>query len=198
MESRGVFTFFTIGFLLVALLCTALILAALRHDSSELYADIESPSAEIKANGFKVIAPKECTAGEEISITITAVDRSESAVPDYIGTVDVESTLPDIPSKISFSAGDFGRKQLKITPLSTGEFTIKVYDRTKDIAGEATINVKEAGEVMPTETEQATPEEATPEETAPETTPDEPPIPPPEQSPSAPGEEPLAPTETPQ
>lgn len=192
MESRGIFTFFTIGFLLVALLCIALILAALRHDSSEIYAQIGSPSDMIAAS-FAVIAPKECAVGEEITVTITAIDKNGNAVPSYIGTVNIETNLPDFPNKMTFSAGDFGRQQIKVAVTSTGNFTIKVYDATLDIRGEGTITIKEASELAPAEeTQQATPEEATPENTPEEITPSS------GETPSPPTEEPLAPSETPQ
>jgi hypothetical protein len=132
VESKGVFTFFTIGFLLVGLLSIALILAALRHDSSEIYAQMGS-SSDIIATSFAVIAPKECAVGNEITVTITAIDKDGNAVPSYIGTVNIETNLPDFPNKMTFSAGDFGRQQTKVVVGSTGEFTIKVYDATRDI-----------------------------------------------------------------
>lgn len=194
MESRGVFTFFTIGFLLVGLLCIALILAALRHDSSEIYAQMGS-SSDMVTTSFAVIAPKEGAVGEEITVTITAIDKDGNAVPSYIGTVNIETNLPDFPNKMTFSAGDFGRQQTKVVVGSTGEFTIKVYDATRDIRGESAITVKEASELAPTdETEQATPEETTPENTPEETTPSSSP---PEATPPSSGEIPPPPTEEP-
>lgn len=194
MESRGVFTFFTIGFLLVALLITALVLSGIRHDRLEMYDQIDT-SSNVNATAFAVIAPLESAVGDEITVTIVAIDKKGFAVPDFTGTVNIETNIPDIPDKINLTAGDFGRQQLKFTATSEGEFTIKVYDSARDIKGELRILVKEASEVSPTETEQTTPEE-TPLETTPSN--EAPPETAPEDILINPSEEPIAPLDIPQ
>lgn len=66
------------------------------------------------AVGFTVSAPTQIAAGDNTSVTVTAVDALGNPVPGFLGTVDLDDTPPgstalNLASQYTFTAADNGR-----------------------------------------------------------------------------------------
>jgi hypothetical protein len=84
------------------------------------------------AVGFTVSAPTQIAAGDNASVTITAVDALGNPVPGFLGTVDVDftpagSTALNLVTQYNFTAGDNGRRTLifsNVTQVGAGTLSV--------------------------------------------------------------------------
>ncbi len=75
------------------------------------------------AVGFTVAVAPQVTAGANVSVTVTAVDASGNAVPDFLGTVDLDDSAPGSTSlklvgQYTFTAADAGRHTFIVSRLT--------------------------------------------------------------------------------
>jgi hypothetical protein len=85
------------------------------------------------AVAFTVSAPTQTAAGDNTSITVTAVDALGNPVPGFLGTVDLDftpagSTALNLASQYSFTAADNGRHTFLFSNLTqVGTDTLSVF-----------------------------------------------------------------------
>src|SRR5262249_39107689 len=87
------------------------------YPTGQLAAWFNSPGYDNRtggAVGFTVSAPTQIAAGDNTSVTVTAVDALGNPVPGFLGTVDLDntpagSTALNLASQYAFTAADNGR-----------------------------------------------------------------------------------------
>jgi hypothetical protein len=85
------------------------------------------------AVGFTVSAPTQIAAGDNASVTVTAVDALGNAVPGFLGTVDLDftpggSTALNLAGQYTFTAADNGRHTFLFSNLTqAGAGTLSVF-----------------------------------------------------------------------
>src|SRR5262249_23537178 len=85
------------------------------------------------AVGFTVSAPTQIAAGDNTSVTVTAVDALGNPVPGFLGTVDLDftpagSTALNLLGQYNFTAADSGRHTLLFSNLTqAGAGTLSVF-----------------------------------------------------------------------
>lgn len=106
-----------------------------------------SSSSSAVATELKVVAHSETYAGNEIQVTVVAVDANGRPVRDYTGTVALTSsdTAATLPASYTFTAADHGRHTFTVTLATTGDQTITATDSaTSTIMGSASVKVDAA------------------------------------------------------
>jgi hypothetical protein len=101
------------------------------------------------ADHFLLIAPPNCTAGNTLTVKVTAQDPYNNTVTGYTGTVQFTATDPQasLPANYTFTAGDSGVHTFtNAFELKTaGKQTITAADTTSaSVSGNASITVKAA------------------------------------------------------
>jgi hypothetical protein len=99
---------------------------------------------------FLVSAPAGSTAGTPLSVTVTALDQNNNALPTYTGTVHFASSDPSavLPADYTFTAGDNGSHTFTsgVTLVTAGSQTVNVTDAlTPSVSGSAAVAVSPAG-----------------------------------------------------
>src|SRR5262249_32693910 len=79
------------------------------------------------------------TAGDTLTVTISAQDPFGNSDPSYTGTVHFTSSDPqaDLPSDYSFSIVDGGTHSFAVTLKTAGPQTLRVTDSGNNFAGQA-------------------------------------------------------------
>ena len=88
--------------------------------------------------GLRVVGmPTTVTAGESVSITVTAVDQNGNTVPGYIGTVHFTSSDPQavLPDDYTFTADDMGTHTFAAILATAGTQSITATDVASGISG---------------------------------------------------------------
>jgi uncharacterized repeat protein (TIGR01451 family) len=95
------------------------------------------------ATHFGVTIPASVTADSSFSMTVTALDENNNAVPSYAGTVHfTSSSAGTLPSDYTFVAGDNGAHTFSVTLTSTGSQSVTATDTvTASISGSANTTV---------------------------------------------------------
>jgi DNA/RNA endonuclease G (NUC1)/fibronectin type 3 domain-containing protein len=92
------------------------------------------------ATHFSVTAPANTTSGVAFSVTVTALDASNTIVPTYSGTVHfTSSSAGTLPADYTFVGGDNGAHTFSVTLTSTGAQSITATDGS--ITGSANTTV---------------------------------------------------------
>ncbi len=93
------------------------------------------------ATHFNVTAPASVTAGVPFSVTVTALDGSNSTVTGYTGTVHfTSSSAGTLPPDYPFTAGDAGTKTFSVTLTTTGAQSINAGDGSISGSTNTTVN----------------------------------------------------------
>jgi len=85
------------------------------------------------AVGFTVSAPRQIAAGDNVSVTVTAVDAAGNPVPGFLGTVDLDktpvgSTALSLLGQYTFTAADNGRHTFLFSNVTqAGADTLSVF-----------------------------------------------------------------------
>src|SRR6516164_2262760 len=96
---------------------------------------LNSPGYDNRTGGavnFVVSAPSQIAAGDNTSVTVTAVDALGNPVPGFLGTVDLDftpagSTALNLASQYTFTAADAGRHTLlfsNVTQVGQGNLSV--------------------------------------------------------------------------
>ena len=101
----------------------------------EIDATVDSTLGKIKT--FRIYAPEKAYVGEEISVTIVAVDDDGIAVTGYTGQVSIKSELLLLPERSRFLPGDVGRHQFKVLASDPGTEIIEVADLAAGVAAQS-------------------------------------------------------------
>ena len=124
--------------ILAIILCMGMLLwKARQHETGEL----PPPPGEIiipdeimgDIKTFRVIVPERAVLGEEVTVSVVAVDKSGVAVSDYTGMIYLKSELLDLPEKSRFLPGDVGRRQFKAKAINPGTEIIEISDPANGI-----------------------------------------------------------------
>ncbi len=98
-----------------------------------------------QAAGLRVVAmPTTVTAGQPVSITVTAVDQNGNVFPGYTGTVHFTSNDPQavLPANYTFTAADMGVHTFMVTLKTAGMRTVTATDTSRPaLTGSATVTV---------------------------------------------------------
>jgi hypothetical protein len=85
------------------------------------------------AVGFTISAPQQVAAGDNVSVTVTAVDALGNPVPGFLGAVDLDntpagSTALNLSGQYTFTAADAGRHTFLFSNLTqTGDDTLSTF-----------------------------------------------------------------------
>jgi hypothetical protein len=85
------------------------------------------------AAGFTVAVAPQVTAGTNVAVTVTAVDASGNPVPGFLGTVDLDNSLPGstvlgVLGQYTFTAADAGRHTFITSRLTqAGANTLSIF-----------------------------------------------------------------------
>jgi hypothetical protein len=101
------------------------------------------------ASGFTVSAPTASTAGQPVTVKVTAVDPGGNTDTDYTGTVHFTSTDGSavLPANYTFIAADKGVQTFSATLMTAGSKTITATDTGSSITGTSAADVVAAGTV---------------------------------------------------
>jgi hypothetical protein len=97
---------------------------------------------------FRLAAPDRATAGQPVTVVVTATDELGNPTPEYTGVVRFTCTdgRAALPPEYRFVGTDEGTRTFKIQPATTGAHTLTVADaRQTAVAGRATLTVLLAG-----------------------------------------------------
>ena len=101
-------------------------------------------TVNVAPTAFDVTAPAAATSGEEISVTVSALDANDDVGSGYTGTItftssDGSATLPD---DYTYVSDDQGSQTFDVTLDTTGTQTITATDTDDDtILGQATVTI---------------------------------------------------------
>ena len=97
-----------------------------------------------RSGSFEITLPATVNAGEEVSVGLTALNAAGTVDAVYHGTVVLSSDDADavLPSAITFTAADQGRKTVAITFQTAGTHTVFASDRDGDRDGFGDFDVK--------------------------------------------------------
>jgi hypothetical protein len=97
-------------------------------------------------SSMRLSAPTSAKAGSSFTVTVTALDASNSIKTDYTGTVRLESSdsLAIMPSEYTFSTSDRGQRAFTVKLKTAGSQAVSVIDTVNMVSAAANIEV-EAG-----------------------------------------------------
>ena len=107
---------------------------------------LKSRTSLAPISSLRITAPSAARAGNSFSITVTALDASNSIKTDYTGTVRLESSdsLAIMPSEYTFSASDRGQKSFTVKMKTAGNQAVSAIDTVNMVSAAANIEM-EAG-----------------------------------------------------
>ena len=106
------------------------------YPTGQVAAWLNSPGYDNRtggAVGFTISAPQQIAAGDNVSVTVTAVDALGNPVPGFLGTVDLDntpagSTALNLAGQYTFTAADNGRHTFLFSNVTrVGAGTLSVF-----------------------------------------------------------------------
>jgi hypothetical protein len=111
--------------------------------ANRVVADLIGQPLSLSLNRFLVASSPSVTAGNSLSVTVTALDLSGALLSPYTGTVHLSSTDPaaSLPADYTFTAANRGVHTFNVTLRTAGNQRVTVTDTATAVAGSTSVTV---------------------------------------------------------